>query len=68
MHFLLIFDLKTIIFPLDDAKLSKSWRKIWFIYFFNYFWCYLKKRERGSDKYENWLVEQFDRAKKKISK
>ena len=27
-----------------------------------------KKRERGSDKYENWLVEQFDRAKKKISK
>ena len=38
IHFLLIFDLKTIIFPLDDAEVSK---------FIVNIWLYIEESESG---------------------
>ena len=67
IYFFLIFDLKTIIFPPDDAE----------VFIFQYLVLNIlsnickvicKKHEGGSDKYEIWYVEQLDRAEKKNSK
>ena len=69
INFLPIFDLKMIIFPLYDAKVSKFYIEYLILYILsNICKVISKRREGGSDKYEIWCVEQLGCAEKKSSK
>ena len=55
INFLLIFDLKTNIFPLDDAKLSKFLNEYWILHNFSNICEVIAKKNvnGGSDNFGN---------------